>query len=189
MRDLTELFCKELTAWVTAQAATLLRIDANLPSPAGVMLAGGSVRDAYFGVKEKDYDFAFYNCSTDCMLHCLRMFIARSPYEVEYEVFEQYDGGDERLITVIKVTELRDGTPYCMDWILYDATTRAEVLELFDHSINAFYMQYDSEFKLSIGHHGVWGVCTRNANTDCSPERVGRFKEMARVADWEYVDG
>lgn len=188
MRDLTELFCKELTVWTQQQAATLLRIDACLLAGRGVMLAGGAVRDAYFGVKEKDYDFVFYNATEQDMLTCLQQFKGRSPYEVEYEVFPQYDGGDERIITVVKVTEWRGPTPYCMDWILYRAKTYTEVLEAFDHTINAFYMKYDPEFHLHVGHHGEWGVCTHNAETDCSPERVERFKEMARIADWEYVE-
>jgi hypothetical protein len=151
------------------------------------MLAGGAVRDAYFGVNPRDYDFAFYNCTIQQVRECLRQFCARNPYAVEVTEFEQYDGGDERLLTVFKVTEWRDNVPYCMDWIVYDMQTHESVLESFDHSINQFYMQYDSVFKLHIGHHGEWGVCTRNTETDCSPERVERFKEMARIADWEYV--
>jgi hypothetical protein len=187
MRDLIELFMKHNAEWTREQAATLLRIDSCLVQPAGVMLAGGAIRDAYFGVKPKDFDFVFYNCTSEHVLECLRQFTTRSPYAVETEFFDQYDGGDGRLIGVIKVTEWRDHVPYCMDWILYRACTRAEVLESFDHSINQFYMQYDSNFSLHIGHHGEWGVCTRNTGADCSPERVERFKEMARIADWEYV--
>lgn len=188
MRDLTELFMRELADWTREQAATLLRIDSCLVNPASVMLAGGAVRDAHFGVKPKDFDFGFYNCTVAQVQECLRQFAARSPYVVECETFDQYDGGDDHLLTVIKVTEWRDHVPYCMDWIVYNTGIREAVLESFDHSINQFFMRYDSNFSLHIGHHGEWGVCTRNTGTYCSPERVERFKEMARIADWEYRD-
>lgn len=189
MRDLTELFMKELVDWTREQAATLLRIDSCLVRPAGVMLAGGAVRDAHFGVKPKDFDFTFYNCTVVQVQECLRQFAARSPYVVECETFDHYDGGDDRLLTVVKVTEWRDHVPYCMDWIVYNAGTCEAVLESFDHSINQFYMRYDSNFSLHIGHHGEWGVCTRNANATCPDERAARMQELARQIDWEYVDG
>lgn len=188
MRNLTNDFHKkDLLAWTQQQAATLLRIDSCLLAGRGVMLSGGAVRDAYFGEVPKDFDFAFYNAADHEVWECLRQFIARSPYEVEVTEFPAHEYDDARVGLVLKVTEYRGHTPYCMDWIVYrSAKTREAVLDTFDHSINAFFMQYDEEFRLTVGYHGEWGVCTRNANTECTPERVERFKEMARVLDWEY---
>lgn len=187
MRDLTKIFHQQAMESTMAASAMLLRIDSNVPARQGVMLAGGWVRDTYFGVKPKDMDFAFWGMSESDMRQVLHMFVMRSPYDVTVAEFEQYEGGDARLALVIKVTEMQPDGPVDMDWILYRATNPQDVLEAFDHSLNAFYMRYDPDFRLMVGHHGEWGVCTRNHSVDCSEERADRMREMARIVDWEYV--
>lgn len=185
MRDLTELFCKELTSATTKMAGMLLSIDANVRSHGGVALAGGWVRDLYFGVTPKDMDFVFWGLTVPEFHEAFQMWQRRNPGEFSYEVYDDdYNGArDGQIDCVIKINY--EGQQ--MDWILYAANNLTEVLRGFDHSLNEFYAVYDSDFRLSIGHRDGWGVCTRNQETTVTPERVGRMKEMARLADWEYV--
>lgn len=187
LTDLTKRLCKEKHEQVRAAAATLLRIDANVLASCNVMLAGGWVRDLFFGVQPKDMDFAFWNATPEQLYEVLRMYRDRAPYPISFESFESdYNGGDMNLLTVFKLTEHRPDGDVQIDWILYNASTRAEVLGMFDHSINAFFMEYDEDFVLTIGHYGEWGACTRNAGVKCSEERAARMAEMARIVDWEY---
>lgn len=185
MRDLTEWFQKNLPVELGQITSQLLQIDANVPHTGGVALAGGYLRDLYFGYQPKDMDFVFYGLTEAEFLCAFEMWMARCPGQFEYEVHgDNYNGAKDGLIpVVIKVTY--EGR--AMDLILYNCDTLTEVLMNFDHSINEFAASYDADFKFTIGHRQGWGVCTRNANCDLTPERVDRMQEYARRVDWEYV--
>jgi hypothetical protein len=189
MLNLTKIFQKEAYELTRTAAATLLRVDSCVLHSGNAMLAGGWVRDVYFGVKPKDMDFAFWNMSPEQLFAVMRQYRDRSPYPISFEEFaSDYNGGDSNLLTVFKLTEHRPDGDVQIDWILYGASTRDEVLGMFDHSINAFFMEYSDEFELTVGYVGEWGVCTRNPGVKCSDERADRMREMARIVDWEYRD-
>lgn len=189
LTDLTKLLTKEKFKQVQEAASALLRIDANVLATGNVMLAGGWVRDLYFGVEPKDMDFAFWNMTPEQLFEVMRQYRDRCLWPISFESFDSdYNGGDTNLLTVFKLTEHHPDGDRNIDWILYDASTRDDVLCMFDHSLNSFFMQYDEEFSLTIGHVGEWGVCTRTPNVKCSEERAERMREMARIIDWEYRD-
>ena len=186
MRDLTKWFYQNKPEETQAAAALLLSIDANVPAKGGVALAGGYLRDLYFGLQPKDMDFVFYGLTSDEFLHAFDMWWRRQPYgSGTWEVFDgEYNGADRIIPAVIKVT--LDGRQ--VDFILYDCPELDGVMHNFDHSVNEFTMGYDEDFRLWVQHWGDWGVCTRNANTTCTDERAARMQELARQIDWEYVD-
>ena len=186
MRDLTKWFYQNKPEETQAAAALLLSIDANVLAKGGVALAGGYLRDLYFGHQPKDMDFVFYGLTTNEFVSAFNMWVGRTSDELSYEVFGEgdYNGADPIIPMVIKVTY--EGRQ--MDFILYDCPTLEGVMHNFDHSVNEFTMGYDEDFRLWVQHWGDWGVCTRNANTTCSDERVARMQELARQIDWEYRD-
>lgn len=184
MRDLTKWFYQNKPEETQAAAALLLSIDANVPAKGGVALAGGYLRDLYFGLQPKDMDFAFYGLAVQEFHEAVAMWAARVPGELTWTVFDgDYNGADRIIPAVIKVT--LDGRQ--MDFILYDCSELEGVMHNLDHSVNEFTMGYDEDFRLWVQHWGDWGVCTRNANTTCTVERVARMQELARQIDWEYV--
>lgn len=195
MRDLTEEFGKKYPGHTREIAAQLLRIDANLLSHGRVALAGGFIRDLFFGLKQpKDWDFAFVGIEPGELLETLRQYTARSPGRVraiDKTKDSHYDeaSGGGRIYMVLGVQEeLPCGEVRDMDWILYAADTLPEVAERYDYCLNKFQAFYDENFTLHIHWYGEeWGVCTRNVDSHIPPEREDRFKEMARFLDWEYV--
>ena len=196
MRDLTRDFLKQDPLLVNALAHQLLRIDANVRSHAGVALAGGALRDTYFGLKApKDLDFAFYSMTSRELDEVVRLYVARCPGDVAVEDItadsEQYEGevAANRILRVLHITETNGAISTEMDWILYDRDTLEGVTSEFDYNLNSFAMYYDEDFTLHIEWQGVapWGVCTRNPSAVISPEREARFIELARQIDWEYV--
>lgn len=184
MRDLTKWFYQNKPEETQAAAALLLSIDANVLAKGGVALAGGYLRDLYFGHQPKDMDFVFYGLTVQEFHAAVDMWARRVPGELSWEVFDgDYNGADRIIPAVIKVVyEGRE-----IDFILYDCPKLGGVMHNFDHSVNEFTMGYDKDFRLWIVHHGTWGVCTRNANTTCTDERAARMQELARQIDWEYV--
>ena len=186
MRDLTKWFYQNKPEETQAAAALLLSIDANVLAKGGVALAGGYLRDLYFGLQPKDMDFVFYGLTTQEFQAAFSMWANRQTGELTWEVFGEgdYNGADPIVPEVIKVT--LDGRE--MDFILYDCPVLDGVMHNFDHSVNEFTMGYDEDFRLWVQHWGDWGICTRNANTTCTDNRVARMQELARQIDWEYVD-
>ena len=185
MSDLTKWFYQNKPEEAQAAAALLLSIDANVLAKGGVALAGGYLRDLYFGHQPKDMDFVFYGLTTGEFVSAFNMWVGRTSGELSYEVFGKgdYNGADPIIPIVIKVTY--GGRQ--MDFILYDCPALDGVMHNFDHSVNEFTMGYDEDFRLWVQHWGDWGVCTRNANTTCTDERAARMQELARQIDWEYV--
>lgn len=185
MRDLTKWFYQNKPEETQAAAALLLSINANVPAKGDVALAGGYLRDLYFGNQPKDMDFVFYGLTVQEFCAAVFRWSGRVPGELSYEVFGEgdYNGADPIIPMVIKVTY--EGRQ--MDFILYDCPALDGVMHNFDHSVNEFTMGYDADFRLWVQHWGDWGVCTRNANTTCTDERAARMQELARQIDWEYV--
>lgn len=189
MHDLTKWFWQNHPAATPKLTSRLLQLGANVPAHGGVALAGGYLRDLYFGYVPKDMDFVFYGLTPDEFLRAVQMWLARTaPGEVsvlaDYGNGDDYNGAKDAAIPCVIKVEW-GGEP--VDLILYNANTLTEVLTGFDHSINEFAANFDSEFTLTIGHHGGLGVCTRNADADLTQERVERMQEYARRVDWEYV--
>lgn len=185
MRDLTKWFYQNKPEETQAAAALLLSIDANVLAKGGVALAGGYLRDLYFGHQPKDMDFVFYGLTVQEFHAAVSMWAARVPGELTWTVFDgDYNGADRIIPAVIKVVyEGRE-----MDFILYDCPTLAGVMYNFDHTVNMFSARYNSEYKFELLYHSrEWGVCTRNANTTCTDERAARMQELSRQIDWEYV--
>ena len=184
MRDLTKWFYQNKPEETQAAAALLLSIDSNVLAKGGVALAGGYLRDLYFGHQPKDMDFVFYGLTVQEFHTAVSMWAGRTLGDMSFEVFAAgYNGADQIIPSVIKVTH--EGRQ--MDFILYDCPALDGVMLNFDHSVNEFTMGYDEDFRLWVQHWGDWGVCTRNANTTCTDERVARMQELARQIDWEYV--
>lgn len=186
MRDLAKWFYQNKMEETQAAAALLLSIDANVLAKGGVALAGGYLRDLYFGLEPKDIDIVFYGLTQEEFMRAFNMWTRRTPGNLTWEVYgtgDDYNGADEIIPVVIKV--VYEGRS--IDFILYDCPTLEGVMHNFDHSVNEFTMHYDEDFRLYVQHHGVWGVCTRNANTTCTDERVARMQELACQIDWEYV--
>jgi hypothetical protein len=184
MRDLTEWFQKNKPEELGKFSSLLLQLDANVPAQGGVALAGGYLRDLYFGKAPKDMDFVFYGLNPVQFLAAVTMWFERIPGEFSYEVFDaDYNGNDTDILSVVKVT----WEGQAIDLILYNSNSITGALQRFDHSLNEFYATYDSDFRLRVGHRDGWGVCTRNPYVDLTQERVDRMREYARYIDWEYV--
>lgn len=185
MRDLTKWFYQNKPEETQAASALLLSIDANVLATGGVALAGGYLRDLYFGMPPKDMDFVFYGMSVQEFHTAVDMTLRRMSGGVTWEVFGEgtYNGADPIIPEVVKVRH--NGREH--DFILYDCPTLAGVMRNFDHSLNEFTAGFDTEYKFTVQHHGEWCVCTRNANTTCTDERAARMQELARQIDWEYV--
>lgn len=186
MRDLTQLFYKNHPRELATISSMLLQLDANVPTHGGVALAGGYLRDRVFGSQSKDMDFVFWGLPIKEFYDAVDMFRRRTDVEViSVHGDASYNGALEDVIpTVIKLRwDCHD-----VDLILYNADSLAAVLDHFDCTLNTFAASYGETFALTIAHYGEWGVCTRNVESDASPERVERFREMARQVDWEYIE-
>lgn len=185
MRDLTRWFQVTLPERTSFLASRLLQLDANVPNTGGVALAGGYLRDLHFGYKPKDMDFVFYGLTPEEFIKAVEMWLARThDAQVLTEFGDDYNGAKDGIIPCVIKVQWGD---MAVDLILYNCSTLTEVLMNFDHSLNEFAASYDADFKFTIGHRQGWGVCTRNANCDLTPERVERMQEYARRVDWEYV--